>query len=567
MAVADDLSAPRGSKDYSEKLSRYDSHLVKSNTTGEGQVLEVGLQPGTKRNIKSRHAQMIAIGGTIGTGFFLGTGQALHIGGPGFLVIAYALTSLLVYCIVTAVVEVSTYLPVSGASISYYCTRYVSSSLGFALGWLYVYSFGILVAYELTAASIVINFWPNSINIAVWITIMIVVIVGLNFCPVGVYAETEFWFAGIKVVMIIGLLLLSLIIMLGGAPDHDRLGFRYWRDLPAFKAYLVHGSGCRLTSFLYVWVFSGFSFYFGPELMVFTSGEMRNPRKNLPTASRRFFLRLMIFYVLGTLAIGVTCQANATGLTTGAGNANASPWVIAIQNAGIHALPSIINAGILTSAWSAGNSYLYMSSRSLYSLAVAGNAPKIFTRCNRWGLPYYAVLASSLFAPLAYLDCSTQAGVVFNWFISLTNTAGYLSWIFCCILYLRFRKACDAQGVNPPFRSRLQPYASWVALSTFTFLLLINGFTVFYSGEFTVSGFFTAYVGILLFLILYFGHKFLVAAERTKAWVHNSESVDLVSGVAEVEADEELWTNQETSEKLDRLQTNSVWKRFATLWE
>ena len=192
MPVADDLSATRGSKDYSEKLSQYDSHLVKSNTTGEGQVLEVGLQPGTKRNIKSRHAQMIAIGGTIGTGFFLGTGQALHIGGPGFLVIAYALTSILVYCIVTAVVEVSTYLPVPGASISYYCTRYVSSSLGFALGWLYVYSFGILVAYELTAASIVINFWPNSVNIAVWITIMIIVIVGLNFCPVGIYAETEF---------------------------------------------------------------------------------------------------------------------------------------------------------------------------------------------------------------------------------------------------------------------------------------------------------------------------------------------------------------------------------------
>ena len=168
---------------------------------------------------------MIAIGGTIGTGFFLGTGQALHIGGPGFLVVAYALTSLLVYCIVTAVVEVSIYLPISGASISYYCTRYVSSSLGFALGWLYVYSFGILVAYELTAASIVINFWPNSVSIAVWITIMIIVIVGLNFCPVGVYAETEFWFAGIKVVMIIGLLLLSLIIMLCGRQTMTGLGF------------------------------------------------------------------------------------------------------------------------------------------------------------------------------------------------------------------------------------------------------------------------------------------------------------------------------------------------------
>ena len=124
----------------------------------------------------------------------------------------------------------------------------------------------------------------------------------------------------------------------------------------------------------------------------------------------------MVYYVLGKLVIGVTCPSKVKGVATAAGDACASPWVIAIQK-----------AGILTSAWSAGNSYLYMSSRSLYSLAVAQNAPNLFTRCNRWGLPYYAILASGLFAPLAYLDGRTQAGVVFDWFISLTNTAGFLS--------------------------------------------------------------------------------------------------------------------------------------------
>lgn len=103
---------------------------------------------------------------------------------------------------------------------------------------------------------------------------MIIVIVGLNLCPVGVFAETEFWFAGIKVVMILGMLLLSLIIMLGGAPNHDRLRFRYWKDGAAFNTYIIQGPGGRFTTFLYVWVFAGFSFYFGPELMVFTSGEM-----------------------------------------------------------------------------------------------------------------------------------------------------------------------------------------------------------------------------------------------------------------------------------------------------
>lgn len=165
--------------------------------------------------------------------------------------------------------------------------------------------------------------------------------------------------------MLVGLLLLAIILMLGGGPSGDRIGFRTWNDPGAVKEHIVGGAGGRFTAFLYVWVFSGFSFYFGPELIIMTSGEMYHPRRNLPIASRRFFYRLAFFYVFGVLAIGAICRSDAQDLTSGAGNANASPWVIAIRNAGISALPSIVNGGILTSAWSAGNSFLYMSSRSL----------------------------------------------------------------------------------------------------------------------------------------------------------------------------------------------------------
>jgi amino acid transporter len=315
-----------------------------------------------------------------------------------------------------------------------------------------------------------------------------------------------------------------------------------------------------------VWVFSGFSFYFGPELIVFTAGEMRNPRKNLPTASRRFFFRLIIFYIFSARAIGVTCTSNAEGLTSGAGDANASPWVIAIQNAGIAVLPSIINAGILTSAWSAGNAYLYMSSRSLYSLAKAGNAPKIFARCNRYGLPVYAVLASSLFALLAYLNCGSSAGVVFNWFISLTNTAGYTSWILCCIIFIRFRKACKAQGVVVPYQSSIQKgqVAAWVCMFVFAFLLLANGFTVFYPGKFTVSGFLTTYLGIPIFLVLWLGHKLTVG--RKDPWLYSPEEVDLTSNLKEVEADAEIWTRMEM-ESGNQKEGNKAVKAIKMLWE
>jgi amino acid transporter len=139
-----------------------------------------------------------------GTGLFVGSGGTLAKGGPLFILMGYSLLSILVYCVVTAITEVAAYLPVSGGTMSYYGNRYVSDSMGFAMGWLYFYSLGILVPYEITAAGLVINYWPSDINIAVWITVFIVVIVGLNTLPVQFYGETEFWFASLKVFMMVG---------------------------------------------------------------------------------------------------------------------------------------------------------------------------------------------------------------------------------------------------------------------------------------------------------------------------------------------------------------------------
>ena len=167
-------------KDTSPSKTMPDPDLSKIETCSNGDQLQFLEHAGTKRNIKSRHAQMIAIGGTIGTGLFVGSGQALARGGPAFLLVSYCLISALVYGVVTAVAEIATFMPVSGCSMAYFATRYVSPSLGFALGWLYFYSFGIIVAYEITAANIVIDFWPNNVHIAVFITVMLMVIVGLN---------------------------------------------------------------------------------------------------------------------------------------------------------------------------------------------------------------------------------------------------------------------------------------------------------------------------------------------------------------------------------------------------
>lgn len=482
---------------------------------------------------------------------FVGSGQTLALGGPAFILVSYIIMTFLVFCIVTAVTEVATYLPVHGGTMSYYGYRYVSRSLGFALGYLYWYALGILVPYEITAAGLVIDYWPNDVNIAVWMTIMIIVIVGLNFLPVKFYGETEFWFAGTKVIMMIGLLILSIVLFFGGGPQqHGVLGFHYWNHPRAANTYLATGDTGRFVAFWETLVLSVFPFTFAPELLVVTGGEMESPRRNLPIASKRYFYRLVIFYVLAVLAIGVICPSNDPRLTSGGSGAGSSPFVVGIANAGISALPSIVNAVILISAWSSGNSFLYISSRALYSLAVQGSAPRIFKTCNRWGVPYYAVATSALFCALSYLNVGSSGAVVFNWFVNvsfaachascrirganckqLTNTWGMISWVCCTIIYLRFRKAARAQGVESPYTNWIQPYGSWIAMVMFTLLCLTNGFTVFFNSKWSASSFLTAYIGIPIFVVMYVGHRIVFWRDK---WAWDPEEVDMKTGLEEV---------------------------------
>ena len=462
---------------------------------------------------------------------FVSTGQTLALGGPAFILAAYVLLCAAVYCIVVAITEVASYLPVHGASMTYYANRYVSHSLGFALGWLYWYALGILVPYEITAAGLVIDFWPNDINIAVWITIMVVIIVGLNFLPVSFYGESEFWFAGLKVILMLGLLMVSFILFWGGGPSRDRLGFRYWQHPGAAKQILAGGSTGYFLCFWETVVLSAFSFVFAPELIIVTAGEMQSPRRNLPLAARRYFFRIIFFYIFGVLAMTVTCPSDASALTNGGAGAKSSPYVVAITSAGISTLPSIINAAILVSAWSSGNSWLYVASRSLYSLAVQGNAPRIFARCNRWGVPYFAVGVTSLFCTLAYLNVDSSGSEVFNWFINLTNSWGFISWICCSIVYFRFRKAAQVQGVQSPYHSRLQPYGAYFTVVFFTILCLTNGFTVFWKENWSVSSFLSAYIGIPIFLVMYLGHRCVFWKD---SWARNPADVDMQTGLQEV---------------------------------
>ena len=247
------------------------------------------------------------------------------------------------------------------------------------------YQSAITTCAEIAAASVVIQYWEGArdINVAAWISIIIILIVSLNIFAVSVYGEAEFIFASIKIVTIIGLLIFALIIDLGGGPKRDRLGFRYWKSPGAMREYLAEGSAGRFLGLWSVLVNAAFS-YGGVEMVAVAAGEAENPRVNIPKAIRRVFWRILFFYIFGTLAIGVLVPYNDPRLMGASKNdTTASPWVIAAVNAGVNVLPSIINAVILTSATSSANAFLYTGSRYLYALAQNGQAPRRLLYCTK----------------------------------------------------------------------------------------------------------------------------------------------------------------------------------------
>lgn len=422
--------------------------------------------------------------------------------------------------------EMFSYLPLKGGSIPYFVSRFVEPSLAFADGWNYWYAYSILVAAEATAGAIVLQYWTTAVPVGVWIAIILVVILILNIIAVAFFGEAEFWFASIKLITIIGLIIVSIVIFFGGAPSEDRLGFRYWKTengWSAFNPYLVNGSTGRFLAYWTAFVKAGFAFITSPELIALASGETMAPRRNIPKAARRFVWRLAIFYGLGSLAIGVIVPRNNDRLLSPESNAAASPFVIGIQLAGIPVLNNIINAAILTSAWSAGNAFVYSGSRVLYSMALNGQAPGVFKMTTKRGVPWAAVVFTWAFGCLAFLNVSESGGNVFNWFSNISTISGFIAWIIIFITYLRFRKAMISNSMldQLPYRTALQPYATWFMLFILVILTLTNGFQVFFPSEWSVANFLAAYITIPIFLGLYFGHKIYfttIEARRGESW-------------------------------------------------
>jgi amino acid transporter len=493
-----------------------------------------------QRRLKQRHVQMIAIAGTIGTGLFLGSGGALANAGPLGALLSYALVGTVAYSSLCAVGEMSTWAPISG-TFPHFAARWVDPALGFATGWNYFYTNAISTPVEITAAVILITFWdqdaPKS-HIAAYTLVLCILVCMINIFGVRYFGESEFIFATIKLTLIIGLLIVGLVIDLGGGPDHHRIGFQYWRNPGAIARSGLepnHIGWDRFLAILGTLVQAAFS-YQGMELVVIAASETESPRRNISKAVGRVFYRILVFYILGILMIGMLVAYNDESLLSLQGNntASSSPFVIAIRRSGIKVLPHIVNGAIFTSAFSAGNSFLFCSSRVLYGLALRGQAPKVFAYCTKRGLPINAVLFASAFSFLSFMSVSSGSNNVFNWFVNLSTTGGFTSWFVMNITYIFYRRGLIAQGYDPAanaYHNRLQPYIAYWGAGWTLFFILINGFAAFW--DFTAAKFLTAYINIPLFLVLYFGYK---VVKRTSIW--KPLEMDFVTGIPSLEETE-----------------------------
>ena len=463
-----------------------------------------------RQGLHQRHIQMIALAGTIGTGLFLGSGRAIERSGPLGAFLGYSIVGMAVSSVVLAVGEMGALVPLSGGIVRY-AEYFVDPALSFADGWNQVYSYLVSIPAEIVAAAVLVEFWIN-INNAIWITVFGLLMLMTSLLFVRVYGELEFTFSMLKIMLIIGINIMALVITCGGGPDHVSIGFRYWHNPGPFVQYL--GIGGSLGRFLGFWTtFNNALYaYAGIDTISLAAAETRNPRTAIPIAAKRIFWRVLIFYVLTIFMVGLVVPSNDPHLLHSTGTASQSPFVIAAIRAGITGVPSIINAVILTSAWSSGNSSMLGGSRIIYGMAMHGHAPKFFTRINRFGVPYVAISLFGIFMCLGYMTLSSSASTVFTWLQDLVSISTLVNWMVICITYLRFFYGCKAQGIDRkkelPWTSPLQPYTTWASLTLFTILLLTGGYATFIKGEWSTETFVSSYLNIPLILVLYFGYKF-----------------------------------------------------------
>ena len=480
-------------------------------TTVSEQESKHGHTDDLHRGLKARHLNMIAIGGAIGTGLFLASGGTISEAGPGGALLAYALIGLMVFMLMQSLGDMSTFLPVAD-SFQAYGTRFVSPSFGFAQGWNYWFNWAITVAAELVAAALVMKYWLPDVPSWVWSAIFLAILFGLNAFHVKAFGESEFIFSAIKVITVIVFLGIGLL-MIFGVMGGDSPGFSNWTR---GEAPFVGGIGGILAIFM----IAGFSFQ-GTEMVAVASGEAENPEKTIPKAIRAVFWRILLFYIGAIAIIGFLIPYTDKRLLSASENEDITiaPFTLVFDQAGIAFAAAVMNAVILTAILSAGNSGLYVSSRMLFGLARDGKAPAIFGRLNKRGIPMPALLATTAIGGLCFITSLAGDGVAYTWLVNASGLAGFITWCGIAWSHYKFRRAYVAQGgdVNDlPFKALWFPLGPVLALGMCVVVIIGQNYEAWLTSTPDMKGLLSSYLGLPLFLALWWGHKLVTKAPKVK---------------------------------------------------
>lgn len=446
-----------------------------------------------KRSLKARHLNMIAMGGAIGTGIFLALGATIKQAGPGGALVAYGCIGVMVYFLMTSLGEMATFMPDSG-SFGIYASRFVDPAFGFAMGWNYWYNWAITVAAEMVAGALLMKYWFPNVPAIVWSISFLTLIVSLNFLSARAYGESEYWFASIKVITVLIFLVVGIAMIVGILGGHT-IGLK---NFTVGEAPFVGGS----KSIFMVFLIAGFSFQ-GTELIGIAAGESENPEENIPKAINTIFWRILIFYLGTIFVVGALIPYMDAGVDT-------SPFTLIFQRAGVAAAASLMNAVILTSVLSAGNSGMYASSRMLYAMAKDGKAPAWLGKVNSRGVPVNALILTTIVASACFLTGLYAESTVYVWLVAASGLAGFVAWLGIALCHYRFRKAYIAQGRDLSklkYTAKLFPLGPIIALVLCVIVILGQGITYFGADKIDWNGVISSYIGLPLFFGLWFGYK------------------------------------------------------------
>ncbi|KAK2733579.1 hypothetical protein FQN57_002078 [Myotisia sp. PD_48] len=540
MAVFERQKDGAGAKSPSSSTSKHDFSTV------EAAVPAADQSPFTAelhRKLKSRHLQMIAIGGSyivhfhisnsrltrqffvlgiIGPGLLVGSGNALRLAGPAGILISFSLVGIIVFFVMQSLGELSTLIPVTG-SFTEYSSRFVDDSLAFGLGWAYWYLWVTVLANEYNALSLVMGYWTDVVPQWAWILIYWVIFLAMSNLGILAYGEVEFWLALVKVISITVFFILAICINAGGIGG-DAIGFRYWNNPGPFADSI---NGVART-----FVIAG-TLYAGTEMVGITAGETKNPLVAVPRAIRQVFWRILVFYVGMMFFIGILIPHNDDRLLSAGSKTAQSPLTIALEDAGILPAAHLINALIVISVISAGNSSLYVASRTLVYMGRTGKAPRILGLTNKAGVPWVALIFSNLGACMAFISLSSSAGKLYSALITLSGVATFLVWGAIEVTHIRFRRALAVQGQDPstlPFKAMFYPYGAYAALAANIFLIFFQGYPAFlnpFSAEDFVVNYILlpVFVGFVVFWKFYKRTKF-VKLHEMDIWTGRREYGD-----------------------------------------